>query len=283
MNEAIRIAVYCALVVCSASSVSAEVVYEVNFFDLRPGSQSAFDSYQSALNNQLSTVDGRAIGSTLRVDDSLIDNPALPSAARPFAFDRATCHEFPSRDAYDTFQPINNALVTRFGLSNAIDGRTRFLADSASLLGPELPLFGDVPSRGGDSFYGLNAIALDPDNAAQFDSFAEVAVPLIAGSGAGFFQAFVPTEVIEGEFDFAFLNLTEWTSIETFQAVHSSDELLDIAPFRDGATVDFLEARVSAVPEPSSFAAIALISGATAVMRRRKRSLPNKTGGVIDM
>lgn len=254
----------------SRNAAEAEVIYEVNFYQLQDDAVSSFDDYSVELDAELSTLGGRSLGQTLRVDDPLIDNPALPSAARPFNFDRVTFHEHADRATFDGFQTTNDALSAQFFMEGDITGRTRFLADATSLLGPGLPLYGDNPTRGGDSFISLNAIQFDPDRAADFNTFAETAVPLIAGEGAGFFQAFTPTDILEGQFGFAFLNLTEWDGLESFQSVHTNPDLLAVAPFRDSATADFFEARVSAVPEPSSMAGLAAFASVLALRCRRR-------------
>lgn len=260
----------------TTASLSARAdIFELNFYQFDDANAAQLNSFLGEFDEQIATGFGGAISPRLKVADPVLQNSALPETVSPFDFGLITVHRFNDRQSFDDFQPNYEALATQFAVDDIVTSRTRILSES-NALAADAPLLGDRTPMGGESFYLVNAPQITPEPALQsqfFNEFVEAAVPATLETGTVIYQSFAPTEVLEGEFNFALLAISEWPSQAAFDLIHEDPSFLrDVFPLRNPALTNFHEARAVAqvVPEPTAMRLLLCGVGLVGLRRRRR-------------
>ncbi len=222
---------------------SGEIV-EVTFLSTsNPPQTDQIASISASIRAAAAAAGGTLLGDVLRVEDPLIDNPALPKNVESLHADLVVLVSFPDATG------LRKHLLSG-GLTQALDkidvsSKTQVWTVPTGFPpgSPPATLFGRVPTRPSPAFWHINAISVDFAEVGSLLQFVQTNTPRIAAA-EGTLTGLLGVEiVVEGQFEHQLLSLTEWPGMDVFSAFHLDTAFVqDIAPLRNKALSSFVEA-----------------------------------------
>ena len=221
-------------------------------FDLK--SQTTLSDFQEYLDNFkpiIADYNGKIIVHPIE-NQGILESEGRPNFATEYPREYTIILYFQNRNYLDAFLEDEERIIAAESWQTFSKNLIQYVAveqpaqpglPKFPLISPEL-LRDDPPARNEGALILLNAVQFkqEPQVPENINTFFGLAGPANIAAGTFFFSTLQKTENLIGDFPFDVLFLTEWASLEAYDLVHDTPELIDASQqYRNPSLLGFTE------------------------------------------
>lgn len=182
-----------------------------------------------------------------------IKTEVTPGYTTDFDYDYIFILKFSSKSNAKKYATAHRTIVNYKELSLSKIKQTIFLSKTMMAL-PGMPKFPEIKNtliRQEPAFILVNAIKMKstPGAMLRMIKYFKRNHSSITESGTNYFSTFKVSKVLKGKFDFKMLFLTEWASMDAFNALHESSHFKENVHLRNKSFKGFTEGKGAIILE----------------------------------